>query len=176
MSANNVITIDLFNKLTGQETLHPLVGLANLSGDKLNEDLCRPCNFYALICQPEANGVHTSLRLVHPGEDFEIPAASHCHTKGYTGVIFHPDLLCDTPLEQHIDDYPTRCSCHSTLTQHEQQILASCLKEINKELHHAIDRHSNTIIVSHIELLLNYCIRFCSNNKQTQTGHKYSIA
>ncbi len=31
---NNVITVDLFNKLTGQETLHPLVGLADLSGDK----------------------------------------------------------------------------------------------------------------------------------------------
>ena len=28
-------------------------------------------------------------------------------------------------------------------------------------MHHSIDRHSGTIIVSHIELLLNYCTRFC---------------
>lgn len=27
----DVLTIDLFNKLTGQETLHPLVGLADHS-------------------------------------------------------------------------------------------------------------------------------------------------
>lgn len=164
-NTNNVITVDLFNKLTGQETLHPLVGLADLSGDRLSEDLCMPCNFYALICRPDENGAQISLRLVNPGEMFEIPAAFHRNTKGYTGVIFHPDLLCDTPLERYIDDYPTRCSCHSALTEWEKQIISDCLREIDKELHHAIDRHSSTIIVSHIELLLNYCTRFCSNQK-----------
>ncbi len=76
MKANNVITVDLFNRLTGQETLHPLVGLANLAGDKLTEDLRMPCDFYALICRPDENGAKTSLRLVNPGEIFEIPSAS----------------------------------------------------------------------------------------------------
>ena len=162
---NNVITIDLFNKLTGQETLHPLVGLANLSGDKLSKDLLMPCNFYALICRPDGNGVRTSLQLVNPGEMFEIPAVFHRNVKGYTGVIFHPDLLCDTSLERHINDYPTRCSCYGALTERERQTIADCLERIDKELHCAIDRHSSAIIVSHIELLLNYCIRFCSNTK-----------
>lgn len=89
-NTNNVITINLFNRLTEQETLHPLVGLADLSGDKLSEDLRMPCNFYALICRPDENGRQTSLRLVNPGEMFEIPAAFHRDTKGYTGVIFIP--------------------------------------------------------------------------------------
>ena len=165
MSTKNVITIDLFNKFTGQETLHPLVGIANLAGDKLSEDLRMPCNFYALICRPDENGIQTNLRLVNPGEMFEIPSTSHCDTKGYTGVIFHPDLLCDTSLEQNIDDYPTRCNCHGVFTELERQTFSDCLKEIDKELHHAIDRYSSTIIVSHIELLLNYCTRFCSCTK-----------
>lgn len=164
-NTNNVITIDLFNRLTEQETLHPLIGLADLSEDKLSEDLRMPCNFYALICRSDENGTRTSLRLVNPGEMFEIPAAFHLDTKGYTGVIFHPDLLCDTPLERHIDDYPTRCSCRGALTERERQTFADCLEEIDKELHHAIDRHSSTIIVSHIELLLNYCTRFCSSTR-----------
>lgn len=172
---NNVITIDQFNKLTGQETLHPLVGLANLSGDRLSEDLYRPCNFYALICRPDENGNRASLRLVNPGEMFEIPAAFHCNTKGYTGVIFHPDLLCDTPLEQHIDDYPKRCSCRSVLNDHERQIVSDCLREIDKELHHAIDRHSSTIIVSHIELLLNYCVRFCSTKNKDRNNEQFQL-
>lgn len=90
MNASSVITIDLFNKLMGQETLNPLVGLADLSGDKLSEDLCMPCNFYALICRPDENGVQTTLRLVNPGEMFEIPAVFHRDTRGYTGVIFIP--------------------------------------------------------------------------------------
>lgn len=165
MNTNDVITIDMFNKLTGQETLHPLVGLANLSGNRLSEELRMPCNFYALICRPDENGMQTSLRLVNPGEMFVIPAALHRGAKGYTGVIFHPDLLCDTPLERHIDDYPSRCSCHGTLTGRERQTIAGCLEEIDKELHHAIDRHSSTIIVSHIELLLNYCTRFCAHKR-----------
>lgn len=168
---NHVITIDLFNRLTGQETLHPQVCLANLSGDELQDDLYMPCNFYALIYQQhvvETNALSpTSLRLVNPGEMFEIPSVHHRQTKGYTGVLFHPGLLCDTPLEQHIGDYPTRCSCRSALSVHERQIISDCLQEIDKELHHAIDRHSSTIIVSHIELLLNYCTRFCSKQEES---------
>lgn len=165
MNAHDVITVDLFNRLTGRETLHPLVGLADLSADRLSEDLRMPCNFYALIFRPDATGMRASLRLVNPGEMFEIPAALHRRTKGYTGVIFHPDLLCDTPLERHIGDYPTRCRCQGALTERERQTIAGCLEEIDRELHHAIDRHSSTIIVSHIELLLNYCTRFCNSPK-----------
>lgn len=162
---NNVITIDQFNKLTGQETLHPLVGLADLSGDKLHDDLCLTCNFYALLCQQEKQEEHTSLRLINPGETFEIPSVHHRETRGYTGVLFHPDLLCDTPLKKSIGRYPTRYRYNSALTERERQTISDCLREIDKELHHAIDRYSSTIIVSHIELLLNYCTRFCSNPK-----------
>lgn len=159
---NHVMTIDLFNRLTGQETLHPLVGLADLSGGELHEDLCLPCDFYALICRKGGgDGADTSLRLVNPGELFEIPSVRHRCTRGYTGVLFHPDLLCDTPLEQHIDRYPTRCRCRGALTGRERQTISDCLQEIDKELHHAIDRYSSTILVSHIGLLLNYCVRFC---------------
>lgn len=161
----DVLTIDLFNKLTGQETLHPLVGLADLSGDRLNEDLCLPCNFYALICHKDEEGQCTSLRFANPGDMFEIPSACHLKANGYTGVLFHPDLLCDTPLEQNIGQYPARCSCRSVLTEQERRTISDCLQEIGKELHHSIDRHSGAIIVSHIELLLNYCTRFCSNSR-----------
>lgn len=165
MSINNIITIDRFNKLTEQETLHPLVGLADLSGDRLLADLRLPCNFYALLCRQEPQGAQTTLRLINPGEQFEIPSERHRKTKNYNGVLFHPDLLCDTPLEHSIGRYPIRCSCRSALSEGEMQTISDCLREIDKELHHAIDRHSSKIIVSHIELLLNYCTRFCSNHK-----------
>lgn len=165
---NDIITIDLFNKLMGRETLHPLVGLADLSCDRLHDDLRMPCNFYALICQQNEKKTQSFLRLINPGEMFEIPSSHHCKTRGYTGVLFHPDLLCDTPLEECIDDYPTRCRCRSTLSDSERKTISNCLREIDKELHHAIDRYTSTIIVSHIELLLNYCTRFCSNAKKTE--------
>ena len=154
----------------GQETLHPLVTLADLSGDRLQEDLWMPCNFYALIYRQGNEDSQMSaqpmLWLVKPGEIFEIPSARHIQSREYTGVLFHPDLLCDTPLEQSIGTYPMRCRCHSVLSERERQTITGCLHEIEKELRHAIDRHSSNIIVAHIELLLNYCTRFCSYEKE----------
>ena len=35
-----------------------------------------------------------------------------------------------------------------------------CLKIIRMELEHGVDKHSKTLLVNHIELLLNYCMRF----------------
>lgn len=162
---DNVITIDRFNKLTGRETLHPLVGIVDLSPGRLHEDLCQPCNFYALICNSGGVESFTSFCLLCPGEMFRVPSMAHGGDGCYSGVLFHPDLLCDTPLERHIGDYPARCRCRGGLTERERRIISTSLREIDRELHHAIDRYSSTIIVSHIELLLNYCTRFCSEGR-----------
>jgi len=35
-----------------------------------------------------------------------------------------------------------------------------CFSKIGHELEHAVDRHSKRLIVSNIEMLLNYCVRF----------------
>lgn len=153
-----MITINTFNKLTGQETLHPLVGIANLAADSLDNDITTTCNFYALLYNDER------LRLVIPGESFRIPAARNKHQFGYTGVLFHPDILCDTPLENEIQNYSCRCNCHKTLCENEKKTIHDCINLISHELEHAIDRYSSTIIVSQIGLLLNYCTRICCHN------------
>lgn len=153
-----MITINSFNKLTGQETLHPLVGMADLTGDRLESDICKPCNFYALLCNEER------LRLVTPGETLRIPSESNKHGAGYTGVLFHPDLLCDTPLETEITRYTCWCNCTKKLCDNDKKTIHGCLDLIAHELEHSIDRYSSTIIVSQIGLLLNYCTRICSKN------------
>lgn len=152
------MTIDTFNRLTGQETLHPLVGIADLTADSLDCDIDRPCNFYALLCNGER------LRLVIPGESFRIPSARNKCKEGYTGVLFHPDILCDTPLENDIARYSCRCNCCKKLCDNEKKTIEGCIELIAHELDHSIDRYSGAIIVSQIELLLNYCIRICCQN------------
>lgn len=152
-----MMTINTFNRLTGQETLHPLVGIADLTDDCLDADIIRSCNFYAMLFNDER------LRLVMPGETIRIPAARNRNEYGYTGVLFHPDILCDTPLEKNIGNYTYRCSCHKKLCDSEKQIIRSCISLISRELGHSIDRFSSTIIVSQIGLLLNYCTRICQN-------------
>lgn len=173
MNNPELMTIDRFNKLTGQETLHPLVSLVELSETGLPTDIYMPCDFYGLICRSALNGKTTkpthipaeTLRLIQPGEVIEIPAATHRVATGYSGIFFHPDLLCGTPLENRIENYFRLCRNRNTLTEHEQQTVWDCLQKIGEELHRAIDRHSSAIITSHLGLLLNYCSRFCHNSK-----------
>lgn len=46
------------------------------------------------------------------------------------------------------------------LSQREKDKIIECLREMDEELHHPIDRHSQTLISRYIELLLDYCTRF----------------
>ncbi len=167
---SGLMTIDLFNKLTGHETLHPLICMADLSKTNLDEDIRMMCNFYGLLYYnvPEQGQMPDKewLRLIYPGEMVEIPSKRKGDAGCYSGVLFHPDLLCGTSLEGRIESYPKRCCCRGALSERERRIITDNLGEIDEELHHAIDRHSAAIIASHIELLLNYCVRFCHPYRQ----------
>lgn len=46
------------------------------------------------------------------------------------------------------------------LSERERKIILDCFSKIQYELDHSIDTHSKRLIVSNIEMLLNYCIRF----------------
>lgn len=46
------------------------------------------------------------------------------------------------------------------LSERERQIILDCFSKIKFELEHGVDKHSKKLIVSNIELFLNYCIRF----------------
>ncbi|RYC68047.1 MULTISPECIES: helix-turn-helix domain-containing protein [Spirosoma] len=79
------------------------------------------------------------------------------------GLFFHPDLIRGTSLAGKMKDY-TFFSYEASealhLSDKEQQTLRTCIQTIDQELGENIDRHSQTLIVSTIELLLNYCSRY----------------
>ena len=82
--------------------------------------------------------------------------------KGWA-LLFHPDLLRGTSLGRNISGYTfftyeVNEALH--LSEQERQVVLDCLQNIQSELKHAIDNHSRTLIVSNIELLLNYSTRF----------------
>ena len=82
--------------------------------------------------------------------------------KGYA-LVFHPDLVHGTSLGRHIQDYTffgyqSNEALH--LSERERKIILDCFSKIQYELEHAIDKHSKRLIVSNIELFLDYCIRF----------------
>ncbi|MGA0555744.1 helix-turn-helix domain-containing protein [Larkinella sp. VNQ87] len=79
------------------------------------------------------------------------------------GVFFHPDLIRGTSLGRTIKEYSffsyeTHEALH--LSEKEKQNLSELVRKIDAELSENIDRHSQRLIVSAIELLLNYCTRY----------------
>lgn len=79
------------------------------------------------------------------------------------GRVFHPDLIRGTSLGRNIKEYSffsyeTHEALH--LSDKEKQNLSELVQKIDSELSENIDRHSQRLIVSTIELLLNYCTRY----------------
>ena len=78
-------------------------------------------------------------------------------------MVFHPDLITGTTLgekmhDYHFFSYAVNEALH--LSEHERKVILDCFSKIEYELHHAIDKHSKQLIISNIELFLNYCTRF----------------
>ncbi|WP_292010652.1 helix-turn-helix transcriptional regulator [Chryseobacterium sp.] len=79
------------------------------------------------------------------------------------GLFFHPDLVRNTTLGIKMKDYTffsyeTAEALH--LSEKEKKTLYECILNIENELNENIDNHSQNLIVSNIELLLNYCSRY----------------
>ena len=96
------------------------------------------------------------------------------------GLFFHPDLLRGTSLGSKIDEYTffhyeTSEALH--LSEKEKQILFDCVQKIEAELQENIDSHSQTLLVSNIELLLNYCSRYYGRQFITRKStHSNTVA
>ena len=78
-------------------------------------------------------------------------------------LLIHPDFLWNTPLVKKIKKYDFfGYSINEALflSEKEEQMMLDILKNIQHEYHSNIDKFSQRIIISQIELLLNYAERF----------------
>lgn len=94
------------------------------------------------------------------------------------GLFFHPDLIRSTSLNDHLKnyrffDYDISEALH--LSDKEKNVLFECIQKIQIELQENIDVYSQYIIVSNIELLLNYCSRFYGRQMITRSQTNKTI-
>ena len=93
-------------------------------------------------------------------------------------LFFHPDLIRKSNLGQHIQNYHFFSydvfeALH--LSKKEEDILNDCIQKIEFELEQNIDAHSQQLLISNIELLLNYCNRFYERQFHTRSDHHKDI-
>ena len=167
-------TISDYNAFNNNETLHPLVSVVALSKASPRQGSRMYFGFYTIFlkdvkCGDLVYGRHTydyqegTLVFLAPGQVAGINSKGETYQpKGYA-LIFHPDLIHGTSLGRHIQDYTffgyqSNEALH--LSERERKIVLDCFSKIEYELEHAIDKHSKRLIVSNIELFLDYCIRF----------------
>lgn len=93
-------------------------------------------------------------------------------------LAFHPDLIRKSELGRKIDDfsffsYASNEALH--LSEEERATITEISQKIEKEFSSNIDAHSQTLIVSNLELLLNYCVRFYDRQFFTRTNLNQDI-
>lgn len=93
-------------------------------------------------------------------------------------LYFHPDLIRDTPLSKKIDNYSFfSYSVYEALhlSEPEQNTVSTCIKMIEEEIKARIDNHSRQVLISNIDLLLNYCTRFYERQFNTRSAQNKDV-
>jgi AraC-like DNA-binding protein len=183
-------TVSQYNAWNKNETLHPLVSVVDLSKADPRQYARLSFGFYTVFlkevkCGDLRYGRHYydyqegTLVFVAPGQVIGVENNGEFYQPQGFALIFHPDLIHGTSLGRHINDYSFfSYDLHEALhlSERERQIVLDCFSKIEFELEHAVDKHSKQLIVSNIELFLNYCMRFYDRQFITRDNvHKGTI-
>lgn len=166
---------DLHRVLGLPKPLHPLVSLVDNTSIAVDKDQLPGSfllNFYKISYKKSLHGKikygQSYYDFDEGGMGFTSPnqllatADEDTEYKGYT-LLIHPDFIRNYPLGKTIKNfgffsYDTNEALH--LSDKEKTIIIGIFKNIEDELQSAIDEYSQDVIVTQIELLLNYSNRF----------------
>lgn len=173
----DLITVNDYCAGFGLSALHPLVSMVDLSeGNWLfRKDVeAVRYHFYAVFLKQGQQCIMKygrqnydyqdgTLVFVGPGQVVNVANIDTSVKPSGYALLFHPDLLRGTNLGNGMDKYSFfsyELSEALHISQRERQIVLDCFDKIRYELLQGIDKHTKGLIVSNIELFLNYCIRF----------------
>ena len=170
-------SISEINHFVQNKTNHPLVAVVDFSkiDEYLEEGTRISADFYSIMFK---NYCANRIRYGRQSYDFQDGSLVCIAPKQVIimdneiekrddmmgwGLFFHPDLLRGTSLGEKMNaytffSYETSEALH--LSDKEKQTLYDCVQKIETELQENIDSHSQNLIVTNIELLLNYCLRY----------------
>ncbi|HAS44519.1 MAG TPA: AraC family transcriptional regulator [Microscillaceae bacterium] len=97
--------------------------------------------------------------------------------EGWT-LYFHPDFIQKSTLGENIKSFSffSYAACESLhLSEREKMKVTHCVEEIEQEYSQNIDKHSQTLIISNLELLLNHCNRFYDRQFYTRSSYQQDI-
>lgn len=167
-------SISEFHRAFGQpKPVHPLISLIDISKTNIQSDEIFSSfilDFYKIAYKPDVHGRakygqnyydfgEGGLIFSAPNQIFERPPSG----KSGTVLLIHPDFLLTYPLAKKIKQYgffsyAANEALH--LSDSEKETILGIFKIIDDELKSRIDDFSQDVIVSQVDLLLNYSNRF----------------
>ncbi len=183
-----VKSVSQFFELLGLERPnHPLIGIfdvKHLNSGELYEqykDYTMTSDLYCVILKDGTCGIKYGrnrydfnegvLQFMAPDQ---IVRSDNTHTPSNYGffLVFHPDLFRAFNLNKKIKDYQffrygEQEALH--LSKKEESQLLEIVGNLEEELDTNIDKHSQEILVTNLELILNYSKRFYNRQFITRT-------
>lgn len=184
-------SIQQVNDFYGVPTLHPMVSILHLDRAEAEEVTKYQVHYgiYAIWLK-ETKGCNLSygrtpydfdaqtVTSFEPGQMVTVEITHQSVRPRCVALLFHPDFLNRTQLGCNIQRYEF-FSYSSTEALHlsdtEVDTFKQVLHMIEAELHHPIDNHTRELMVSNIELLLNYCLRFYDRQFVTREEINHSV-
>jgi len=186
-----VETIDQLHEISDLEKpRHPLISVIDYS--KVNvengpDSGSFVCSFYTVNFKKHCSFLYGRQKFDHEEGTLHCTAPEQVinfdrkkeegNTEGW-GLYFHPELIRNSTLGDKINEYGffsygVNEALH--LSEQEKNTLLSILKQLKNEYDTNIDLYSNELIISNIELLLNYCKRFYGRQFLTRTNQNKDI-
>jgi AraC-like DNA-binding protein len=113
-----------------------------------------------------------SLMFLAPGQSITVVGNPEKTDMQGWALFFHPDLIRKHHLGKHMQEY-TFFSYDAYealhLSDQEKQMITALVNTIEQEYSQNLDVYSQDLIVSHLEVLLNYCKRFYGRQFLTRT-------
>ena len=194
---HHIKTISQYHQAMGlPKPEHPLISILNFDAIPrlpVNGPLTFIYDFYSIYLKRITNvkfkyGQQKSdfdegvLFFMAPNQVFSIEAdkSAEVDRSGWI-MLIHPDFLWNTPLARTIKQYEFfGYSVNEALylSDREEKKILGIIKNIRQEYNSNIDKFSQGIIISHLEVLLNYAERFYNRQFITRkvSNHKVLMA
>ena len=188
----NEVKIDSIRALNdhyGFEHLNPMISVGHYQGDLEPGETTYHFGIYAIYVK-ETKGCRLNYGLTRydfdemtvtsfaPGQKVTSVMEEGMEQPRWTVLAFHPDFLSRTELGRRMSaygffSYNSNEALH--LSKEEVELLGTVLSMIEREIHHAIDRHTRAIIISHIGVFLDYCLRFYERQFYTREVNNTTV-
>ncbi len=172
---------------------HPLISLINfedISPIIADEKISIVMGCYSIALKKNFNGILKYgqqeydfdggiLTFMAPGQvmGINVEKGVELQHSGWL-LLIHPDFLWNTTLAKNIKQYEYFGYAVNEalfLSEREESLLVSILRNIKQEYHSNIDSYSQGIIIAHIELFLSYAERFYNRQFITRKAINHQI-